>query len=154
VTGSGIADLLTAGGGAEFPTLPNPAQANPPPEYEANIDNGLVTFDTQGVLHSIDWQAFKVGLQYYLPPSGRLVFAANVTQAHSKNMQKLFPKGGAEIELLGRVADTSLYADANLFWDATPAVRFGLSGQYTQVKYLDGDKPHNLRGMGVALYSF
>ena len=154
VTGTGIADLLTAGGGASFPTLPNPAQANPPPEYDQNIDNGLVSFDTQGVLHSIDWQAFKVGLQYYLPPTGRLIFSANVTQAHSKNMAKLFPKGGAEIELLGRVADTSLYADANLFWDATPAVRFGLSGQYTQVKYLDGDKPHNLRGMGLALYSF
>jgi hypothetical protein len=154
VTGTGIGDLITSNGGADFPTLPNPAQANPPPEYAANIDNGLVSFDTQGVLHTIDWQAFKVGLQYYLPPSGRLIFAANFTQAHSKNMAKLFPKGGAEIELLGRVADTSTYGDANLFWDATPAVRFGVSGQYTQVKYLDDEKPHNLRGMALALYAF
>ena len=154
VTGSGIADLITAGGGATFPTLPNPTQANPPPEYSANIDDGLVTFDIKGVLHSIDWRAVKVGLQYYLPPSGRLIFSVNYTQAYSKNLRQLFPRGGAEIELLGRVANSSRYADANLFWDATPAVRFGISGQYTQVEYLDGNKPHNLRGMGLALYAF
>jgi hypothetical protein len=154
VTGAGIGDLITSRGGAAFPTLPNPAQANPPPVYDADIDNGLVSFDTQGVLHTIDWQAFKVGVQYYLPPTGRLIFAANYTQAHSNNLAKLFPQGGAEIELLGRVADTSRYADANLFWDATPAVRLGLSGQYTAVEYLDGDKPHNIRAMGQALYVF
>jgi hypothetical protein len=39
-------------------------------------------------------------------------------------------------------------------WDATPAVRFGISGQYTQVTYLDGNKPHNIRGIGQALYTF
>jgi hypothetical protein len=154
VTGTGIADLITTNGGAQFPTLPNPTQANPAPLYDADIDNGLVTFDARGILHTIDWQAFKVGLQYYLPPSGRVIFAANYTQAHSGNMSKLFPQGGAEIELLGHVADTSRYGDANLFWDATPAVRFGVSGQYSQVEYRDGNKPHNLRGMGLALYAF
>jgi hypothetical protein len=154
VLGSGIADLLTTGGGASFPTLPNPAQANPPPLYHGNVDDGLVSFDTQGVLHTIDWQAFKVGIQYYLPPMGRVILSANYTQAHSKNMAQLFPKGGAEIELLTKVADTSSYVDVNLFWDATPAVRLGLSGQYTRVKYLDGDEPHNLRAMLQALYAF
>jgi hypothetical protein len=155
VKGSGIADLLTAGGGAKFPTLPNPAQANPPPLYDANIDNGLVTFDARGVLHTIDWQAFRVGLQYYLPPwQGRLFLAANYTEAHSGNLAKLFPKGGAEIELLVNVADTSRYADLNLFWDATPAVRIGLSGQYTRVEYLDGAKPHNIRSMVQTVYQF
>ncbi|MBN1655276.1 MAG: hypothetical protein JXA30_16025 [Deltaproteobacteria bacterium] len=154
VTGTGIGDLITAGGGATFPTLPNPAQANPPPLYHANIDEGLVSFDTSGVVHTIDWWAFRAGLQYYLPPSGRVFLSANYTQAHSKNMAELFPKGGAEIELLVRVADLSQYADVNLFWDATPAVRLGLSGQYTRVEYLDGEKPHNLRGMAQALYVF
>lgn len=154
VKGTGIADLITAGGGAKFPTLPNPAQANPPPLYDADIDNGLVSFDARGVLHTIDWQAFRVGLQYYLPPSGRLLFSANYTQAHSGNLAKLFPKGGAEIELLVNIASTSRYADANLFWDATPAVRIGLSGQYTQVEYLDGAKPHNIRGMAQTVYQF
>ncbi len=154
VTGSGIADLLTTGGGARFPTLPNPAQASPPPEYAGDVDNGLVTFDVQTILHTIDWQAYRGGLQYYLPPSGRLILAANVTYAFSRNMQDLYLKGGREIELLGAVADRSTYADVNLFWDATPAVRFGLSGQYTKVRYLDGDSPHNLRGMAQAMYVY
>jgi hypothetical protein len=154
VKGSGISDLITADGGAQFPTLPNPAQANPPPLYDANIDNGLVSFDSSGVLHTIDWQAFRVGLQYYLPPSGRLLFSANYTQAHSGNLAKLYPKGGAEIELLVNVADTSRYADANLFWDLTPTVRVGISGQYTQVVYLDGARPHNIRAMAQTVYQF
>ncbi len=154
VTGSGIADLLTTGGGARFPTLPNPAQASPPPEYAGDVDNGLVTFDLRTVLHTINWQAYRGGLQYYLPPAGRLVVAANVTHAFSSNMQDLYLKGGREIELLGAVADRSTYGDVNLFWDATPAVRLGLSGQYTKVHYLDGDSPHNLRGMGQVLYVY
>ncbi len=154
VTGTGIGDLMTVTGGATFPTLPNPAQANPPPEYEGNIDAGLVSFDTQGVLHTIDWQAFRVGLVYYLPPTGRLIFSANYTQAYSKNMRDLFPRGGAEIELLTRVADRSRYVDANLFFDATPALRFGISGSYMVVKYIDGDEPHNWRGRAQAMYFF
>jgi hypothetical protein len=163
VTGTGIADLLTTGGGAQFPTLPNSMQQSPPPLYTPDIDNGLVTFDQQtSILHTINWQAFKVGLQYYLPPmNGRLILAANYTYSHSDNMAQLFRAGGAEIELLGSIADTSYYADGNLFFDATPAIRFGISGQYTEVHYLpngsngpSGDKPHNYRGMGQAVYVF
>jgi hypothetical protein len=154
VTGTGIGDLISANGGAAFPTLPNPAQANPPPLYTPNIDGGLVSFDIQGRLQTIDWQAIKVGLQYYLPGSGRVFVTANYTQAHSANMKKLFPKGGAEIELLGYVADTTQSGEASLYWDATPAVRFGATGVYTQVRYLDGNKPHNLRGMALAQYAF
>lgn len=153
-TGTGIADLITAGGGAAFPTLPNPAQANPPPLYTPNIDDGLVSFDARGVVHSIDWWALRFGLQYYLPPSGRMIVSVNYTQAYSGNMHELFPRGGAEIELLARVADRSHYADVNFMWDATPSIRLGLSGQYTQVIYLDRDAPHNLRVMGQALYTF
>ncbi len=154
VTGTGIGDLINADGGAKFPPLLNPAQGNPPPVYESNIDNGLVTFDTQtGVLHTIDWRAYKFGLQYYLPPSGRVIVALNYTQADSKNMFNLYPKGGEEIELLTRVANRSRYADANVFWDATPSVRFGVSVQYTAVRYKD-ETPHNIRSMGQALYVF
>jgi hypothetical protein len=154
VTGSGIADLITSGGGAAFPTLPNPAQANPPPFYTPNIDAGLVSFDTQGVAHTIDWWALRAGLQYYLPPTGRLIISVNYTQSHSGNMSSLFPRGGAEIELLTRVADRSHYADINLLWDATAAMRLGISGQYTKVLYLDGDAPHNLRATAQAVYAF
>jgi hypothetical protein len=154
VTGTGIGDLINSNGGAEFPVLPNPAQTNPAPEYEANIDRGLVSFDNQGILHTIDWQAIKVGIQYYLPGSGRVFVTANYSQAHSKNMRNLFPRGGAEIELLGYVADETMSGDASLYWDATPAVRFGATGAYTKVRYLDGNEPHNLRGMALAQYAF
>lgn len=154
VIGTGIADLIAAGGGARFPTLPNPAQASPPPQYTPDIDNGLVSFDTIGVLHAIDWWAAKGSFQYYFPGSGRLFLAGNFTYAESNNIAKLFPRGGAEIELLGSVADKSLSGDASLLWDATPAIRFGLSGQYTKVHYLDGNQPYNIRGIGSALYIF
>lgn len=154
VIGSGIADLIAQNGGARFPTLPNPALMNPAPEYIANIDDGLVTFDRYGVLHTIDWQAFRVGLQYYLPPNGRVSISLNYTQAISKNMRDLYPQGGAEIELLTHVAERSRYADANLFWYATPSIRFGLAGSYSTVDYLDGDQPHNIRGHFQAVYLF
>jgi hypothetical protein len=83
-----------------------------------------------------------------------MFLSANYTQAHSRNLAQLFPKGGAEIELLVDVANTSRYADLNLLWDVAPAVRIGLSGQYTQVEYLDAHKPHNLRGMAQTVYQF
>jgi hypothetical protein len=150
--GSGIGDLMNATGGAEFPSLPNAAQANPPPLYEPNADSGLVSFDSQGVLNTIDWQGFRTGAQYYLPPKGRLIIAANYSQAHSANMSDLFPQGGAEIELLGEVADSIRYIDASLFWDATNALRFGLGGSYMSVRYLDGNEPYNIRGRGQVMY--
>ena len=154
VYGTGIADMLVIGGGVRFPTLPNPAQASPPPTYTPNVDNGLVTFDLFGVLHTIDWWAAKGGFQYYFPGLGRLILSGNFTFGHSRNVGKLFPMGGMEIELLGAVADKTLESDGNLLWDATPSVRFGVSGQYTWVHYLDGNSPHNIRAIGQALYTF
>ncbi len=154
VLGSGIGDLMGVTGGAQFPTLPNPAQANPPPEYDGNVDPGLVSFDTQGVLHTIDWQAITAGIQYYLPPRGRVFISANYTRAFSENLDALFPQGGAEIELLTFVADQSQYVDLNIFWDATAALRLGLAGAYSTVTYLDGDKPDNIRTKAQAAYFF
>jgi hypothetical protein len=152
VYGTGVGDLMITGGGAQFPTLPNPALASPPPIYTPDIDNGLVSFDTQGVLRTIDWYTAKGGLQYYLP--ARFILTANVTYSHSKNMAQLFPKGGSEIELLGAVADTTGFGEVAVLWDATAAVRFTIGGQYTRVHYLDGNEPHNYRGVAQALYIF
>ena len=154
VMGSGIADLINTGGGANFPVLPNPAMISPPPTYTPDIDNGLVTFDTAGVLHTIDWQSFMVGLQYYVPPDGRVILSANYTQSFSQNITDLYPRGGAEIMLFSRVARLSRYADGNVFFDVTPAVRLGASFQYTASEYVDGATPRNLRWMGQALYFF
>lgn len=154
VMGTGIADLVNAGGGASFPVLPNPAQISPAPVYTPDVDNGLVTFDNFGILHTIDWQTFMVGIQYYLPPTGRVILSGNFTEAYSKNMAELYPKGGAEISLLTRVAQLSRYADANVFFDVTPAVRIGASFQYTATEYIDGEIPRNLRWMASGLYFF
>jgi hypothetical protein len=114
----------------------------------------MVSFDSQGVLHTIDWQGFRVGASYFLPPSGRVIIALNYSQAHSANMADLFPRGGAEIELLGEVADRMQYMDASLFFDATNALRLGISGSYMTVTYLDGDEPNNIRGRGQVMYFF
>jgi hypothetical protein len=46
------------------------------------------------------------------------------------------------------------YAGVNLFWNATPSLRLGLSGQYTQVEHLDNIKPRNFRGMAQSVYVF
>jgi hypothetical protein len=73
---------------------------------------------------------------------------------HSDNLWKLYSRAGSEIELLGLIANTSRYVDANLLRDATPAIRLGISGQYTEVEYLDGNKPHNIRGMAQTVYVF
>jgi hypothetical protein len=146
VMGTGIADLMRFDGGAVFPPLPNPARASPPPMYEGNVDEGLVTFDRFGVLHTIDWQAWRVDLQYYLPPSGRVRLYAVYLETYSSNLFDLYPQGGAEIELLNYVADASRYAEFNVFWDVTPAVRVGAAGIYSTVRYLDGEEPYNLRG--------
>ena len=139
VTGTGIADLLTTGGGAQFPTLRNSMQQSPPPQYTGDIDNGLVTFDQQTMHPAHDQLARLQGRPAVLPaapqrPSdlrGQLHLLALGQHGSSCSA-----RGEPEIELLGSIADTSHYADANLFFDATPAIRFGISGQYTEVHYL------------------
>jgi hypothetical protein len=159
VKGTGIGDLISVTGGAVFPTLSNPAAAYPPPVYEtANVDQGIVSFDSAGVLHTIDWTAFRIGLQYYLPSTGRWIFSANYTQAHSANMAMLFGDP-ARFDLQAHFADTFRYADAKLTFDVTPVVRVGVYSQYTQTVYLptvngDIDKPHNIRVAGQAIYLF
>jgi hypothetical protein len=156
VKGTGIGDLISVTGGAVFPTLPNPAAAYPPPVYEtANVDQGIVSFDAAGVLHTIDWTALRIGFQYYLPSTGRWILSGNYTQAHSANMAVLFPLGTVPGNLQTHVAETLRYADAKLTFDVTPVVRVGVFTQVTQTVYvLDGDKPHNLRVAGQTIYLF
>jgi hypothetical protein len=154
VTGTGIGDLFRVNGGAKFPPLPNPARASPAPEYEANVDEGLVSFDRLGVLNTIDWQGFRVDAQYYLPPSGRVRLAAIYTEAYSKNMDALYPQGGAEIELLTHVADHVRYIEGSVFWDVSNRLRIGSAAIYTTVTYLDGEEPHNWRFKATGKYFF
>src|SRR5207302_1662752 len=84
--------------------------------YKPGLDNGLVGFDKSGAPHTVDWQSFLVGAQLYLPPGGRLFVTGNYSQMDSQNSAYLGDPA--------KVFVTSRWADANLFWDATPAVRF------------------------------
>jgi len=135
-TGSGISDLYTGlTGGALFPTLPNPSGMMPPPLYRPNIDSGIVTFDADGNLKTIDWNAFVVGLQYYLPIAyGHVWVSANYSQLKSNNIISLTPENSR-----GAVFYYQDYVDGNLFGELTPAVQVGVSYQWTHQVF--GDRP-------------
>lgn len=147
VTGSGISDLYTGlTGGIGFPSLPIPSGATAAPPYPANIDAGLVTYDANGNLHTIDWRSFIVGVQYYLPV-GNLWVSANYSQMHSGNIASY----GADPT---KVFKDSNWVDGNLFWDANGAARFGLEYAHFQQKYADDKKANNDRVQLSAFYIF
>jgi hypothetical protein len=142
--GSADADQFTGmTGGATFPMLPGG------PAFAPDVDNGLVTYDPigNGVLHTIDWRTFEVGLQYYLPPRGRAILAVNYTQADSDNMARLFPKAIGVIQ-------KSQYFDANIFFDVTPAARLGVGYQYVKQTFCDNTTSENHREEVLGLWFF
>ena len=132
--GTGIADMYTfMDGGSRFPLLPNPGMFAPALQYAANVDPGLVTFDRNFELKTINWQAFVAGLQYYLPiGGGRVWVAAIYSQIKSDNIKKLTP-----FPSYGGIFTKMEYIDANLGVDITPAVALGFSFQ--TVKQTFGD---------------
>lgn len=139
VMGTGIGDLggfITA---PAVPTLPNPTGATPAPTYAANVDNnGMVTYDAAGNLHTLNWTGYMVGAQYYLPPSGRAWIGVNYTHGESNNILNFGASPAA-------VYKESRYMDATLFFDITPAARMALLyGNYHQV-YGDGKTADNHR---------
>lgn len=128
VTGRGIGDLIGGlNGGATFPSLPPPEEGEMAPTYTPNIDNGLVQYDAEGDLRTLDWQTFVLGLQYYLPPNGRVTVGANYSQGESDNITD-----GLTGAALGGVMKKSQYFEAVVLGDITPAVRAGLAWQRLQ----------------------
>jgi hypothetical protein len=145
--GKGDADFYSGlTGGITFPALPNPAMMTPAPTYTPNIDNGLVTFDAAGFLHTIEWQSFIIGLQYYLPPSGRVWITGNYSHTNSPNMDELGPPD--------RVFNLANWFAGAIFWDATEALRFGVEYAWTGQSYVDGNDTHNHRGHIAGYYIF
>lgn len=141
VRGSGIADYyVMLSGGVSNPLLPAGTTFN------SDIDNGLALYDRNGQLATVDWQSFMLGLQFYLPPSGRVWLAANYSQMDSDNTPDL----GSATQAFNQLR----WADANLFWDATSAVRFGLEYSFFQQSYADGTVAQNHRGWFSALLIF
>jgi len=135
--GTGISDLYTGlTGGALFPLLPDPSGGLvPPPLYRPNIDSGIVTYDANGNLQTIDWRAVVVGLSYYLPiQDGRVWLSATYSLLRSANISSLTPEASR-----GGVFIQQDYVDGNLFGTVTPAVQVGLSYQMTHQTF--GDLP-------------
>jgi hypothetical protein len=133
VTGTGISDLYTGlNGGLGAPAYPT---GGPSP---APVDPGLVAFDSTGNLHTIDWTSYIVGLQYYLPPSGKIWISGNFSRMVSKNVNQFVASTPAG---QGSVFTESLWADGNLFWDLTPAARFGFEYAFFQQTRGDNQKP-------------
>jgi hypothetical protein len=149
VKGTGFADMYTGfSGGTTFPgfaapttvgsmgAAPGAGTAAKIP-FPADIDNGIVTYDSNGVLHSIDWQTYMLGAQFYLP--GRRVWVSgNYSHATSDNNWKY----GTPTATI----DSYDWFDVNLFFQPTPAVRFGVEYANFNTMYSDGQHAINHRG--------
>jgi hypothetical protein len=147
VYGQAIADLYTGlSGGASFAALPANAMGVVP-TYPQDVDNGLVAFSSDGVLHAIRWESYILGLQYYLPTPNRMFISANYSHMHSSDIKAL---GATSTKLF----DKSDWVDANLFVDANAAVRFGLEYAYFHQNFLDGSVGKNSRVQFSAFYIF
>mgnify|MGYP001237919485 CR=1 FL=1 len=173
VTGTGDADQYT--GMTAGATMPNvqplppgtsynqlgqvvaPAGAQPLTglPYTPDVDPGLVAFDLHGVAHTINWQTVVVGVQYYLPPSGRIFITGNYSYGKSSNIGSLYhPDSTLRYPWInsGGVFVSSWYADGNVFFDVTPSTRVGLSYQHVAQVLADGFNVHNDRFETTFLY--
>ena len=113
-----------------------------------------MAFDQYEVLHTINWQTFVVGLQYYLPPRGRAFVSSNYSQGNSNNIASLYhPITPTQpwVNPMG-VFQSSRYVDGNIFFDITPAIRAGVSYQWVQQKLVDDTTVHNHRFEMTFLY--
>jgi hypothetical protein len=139
--------------GAAVPQTPGSAPVVGLP-YTPNVDPGLVAFDSNGFLHTINWQTLLIGLQYYLPPRGRLFVSGNYSHGNSNNIASLYHPNSPRqpwVNALG-VFQSSQYVDGNLFFDITPAIRAGLSYQRVKQELTDGTSALNNRFEVTFLY--
>jgi hypothetical protein len=140
--GTGVADrysFLT--GGARFPALPNPSGLAIPPLFVPNIDSGLVTYDSEENLKTIDWRGLVLGAQYYLPITVfRLWVTGLYAQVESDNLKDLTP-----LMNHGGIFTKSTYVEGSLFVGITPDVHIGGSLQVTEQERANGTKPRNTR---------
>jgi hypothetical protein len=124
--------------------------------YTPDVDPGMVAFDSNGILHTINWQTFIVGIQYYLPPNGRVFITGNYSMANSNNIASLYHPYVPNQPWVnaGGVFQSSWYVDGNLFFDITPAARAGLSFQRVNQTMADSSKAYNNRFEMTWLYFF
>ena len=167
VTGTGDADQYTGmTAGATMPNVyplpdltpesasgaatPQPATGAAPlvgAPYTPNVDPGLVAFDGNDYLHTINWRTFIVGIQYYLPPRGRVFISGNYSQGKSNNIANYYHPGARTQPWVNSMAvfQSSRYVDGNIFFDITRVIRTGLSYQRVDQNLADGTSAHNNR---------
>jgi hypothetical protein len=147
VTGAGINDLYTGLTGGLGNPASNPGITGVVAGYNPAIDSGLVMFGTDGSLNAIKWQSFILGLQYYLPIlDGRVWVSANYSNMYSSNI--------GEYANPANVFDRSCWADGNVFWDATNAVRFGVEYAWFRQNRVNGNQATDNRVQFSAFYLF
>jgi hypothetical protein len=133
--GTGVADMYTElTGGVLFPTIPN-LQGDPiPPLYKPDMDPGIVTFDGEGRLRTVNWKAFVIGLQYYLPiMRGRISVSGIYSRLQSNNAAALTP-----VPFRQAVYDKAEYFDGNLFVRLGDSYR--VAGSFQTVKQTFSDR--------------
>ena len=115
--------------------------------YTPNVDPGLVAFDMNDRLHTIHWQTFIVGVQYYLPPRGRVFISGNYSQGKSNNIANLYHPSSPTQPWVNSMAvfQSSRYVDGNIFFDITRSIRTGFSYQRVDQNLTDGTSAHNNR---------
>jgi hypothetical protein len=140
-TGSGFNDQYSGlTGGVAFPALATGT-------YAPNIDNGLVTYDSAGNLHTIDWTSYLFGIQYYLPPSGKVFISANYAQMKSGNINSYY---NDQATAFNKVQ----WYDVNLFWNVLPSTRFGVEYAFYKETFGDGSTATNSRGQFSGWFFF
>ncbi len=123
--GTGIADMYSGmDGGSRFPLLPNLApQGSPAYVYPQNIDPGLVTFDRTWTVATLNWKAFVVGAQYYLPfLDGNVWLAGIYSRTWSDNIKELTPAAS-----WGGIFTKMEYIDGTVGVQITPALLMGFT---------------------------
>jgi hypothetical protein len=149
-TGYGFADMYTSfTGGLSFPALPNPMMTTPAPGYTPDIDSGIVTYDSAGKLHGIQWTGYLIGAQYYLPGvDGNLWISGNYSHMSSNNSRDYAnPPGTGTLS----VED---WFDVNLFVVPAPALRIGVEYANFNNQYVDGKHAINHRGQLSGFFVF
>jgi hypothetical protein len=127
VTGKGIGDLIgNITGGAAFPAVPAAMPGGATGTFAANIDPGIVQYDSMGNLRTLNWTTFMVGAQYYLPPNGEVTIGANYTHGESDNITDGLAATAAGV---GSVFKESNFFEAVALGDITPAIRAGVAWQ-------------------------
>jgi hypothetical protein len=151
--GTGVTDLyLTLNGGVLFPSLPNPKNVLPALTYTPNIDPGIVTFDADGIAHTINWQGWMVNAHYNLPinKGKTLSLSGTYSEIRSSNALSLTPIQGQFF-----VWSKGRYFDGTAWWSITPAFQMCLSAQVDQQTFGgDGTVARNYRGQAAWWFFF